>query len=377
MAGIYIHIPFCKTRCIYCDFYSTTQSELKDRYINALCRELELRKEYLNGEDIETIYFGGGTPSQLSRSDFEKVFDTIYKVYGTQHCNEITLEANPDDLHPGYLHDLSQLPFNRISIGIQTFNERILKLLNRRHSAVQAINAVEECRKAGFKNISIDLMYGLPGETKESWKEDLQKAISLHVEHISAYHLIYEEGTRLYDMLQKHKVVEVDEDSSVTFFAMMIEALTKAGYVHYEISNFCRPGMLSQHNSSYWTGKKYLGCGPSAHSYNGIERQWNISSLKEYMQSIEQRVIPAEIEELDLHTRYNDFIITSLRTMWGLPLSRLKKEFGEELYAYCLKNAKKHLDNNKLTEKSNTLLLTKSGIFISDGIMSDLLWVED
>lgn len=376
MAGIYIHIPFCKTRCIYCDFYSTTQSELKDRYINALCRELELRKEYLNGEDIETIYFGGGTPSQLSRSDFEKVFDTIYKVYGTQYCNEITLEANPDDLHPDYLHDLSQLPFNRISIGIQTFNERTLKLLNRRHSAVQAIKAVEDCRQAGFKNISIDLMYGLPGETKESWKEDLQKAISLHVEHISAYHLIYEEGTCLYDMLQKHKVVEVDEDSSVTFFAMMIEALTKAGYVHYEISNFCRPGMLSQHNSSYWTGKRYLGCGPSAHSYNGIERQWNISSLKEYMQSIELGVIPAEIEELDLHTRYNDFIITSLRTMWGLPLSRLKEEFGEELYAYCLKNAQVYLDCGKLIKKENTLSLSKDGIFVSDGIMSDLLWVE-
>lgn len=377
MAGIYIHIPFCKTRCVYCDFYSTTQSEQKDRYINALCRELELRKEYLNGEKIETIYFGGGTPSQLAPTDFQKVFDTIYKVYGTDSCKEITLEANPDDLRPAYLQALSQLPFNRISIGIQTFNDNTLKLLNRRHSAQQAIQAVADCRKAGFKNISIDLMYGLPGETKQTWKEDLQKAISLDVEHISAYHLIYEEGTRLYDMLQKHKVEEVDEDSSVDFFAMMIEELTKAGYVHYEISNFCRPGRLSQHNSSYWTGKKYLGCGPSAHSYNGIERQWNISSLKDYMQSIGQGIIPAEIEELDLYTRYNDFIITSLRTMWGLPLQRLKEQFGEKLYSYCLKNAQIYIDCGKLIMKDNNLTLSKDGIFVSDGIMSDLLWVEE
>lgn len=377
MAGIYIHIPFCKTRCVYCDFYSTTQSEQKDRYINALCRELELRKGYLDGEKIETIYFGGGTPSQLTSADFQKVFDTIYKVYGTDSCKEITLEANPDDLRPKYLQALSQLPFNRISIGIQTFNDNTLKLLNRRHSAQQAIQAVADCRKAGFKNISIDLMYGLPGETKQTWKEDLQKAISLDVEHISAYHLIYEEGTRLYDMLQKHKVEEVDEDSSVDFFAMMIEELTKAGYVHYEISNFCRPGRLSQHNSSYWTGKKYLGCGPSAHSYNGNERQWNISSLKDYMQSIGQGIIPAEIEELDLYTRYNDFIITSLRTMWGLPLQRLKEQFSEKLYSYCLKNAQIYIGCGKLIMKDNNLTLSKEGIFVSDGIMSDLLWVEE
>lgn len=377
MAGIYIHIPFCKTRCLYCDFYSTTQSELKEQYIQTLCHELELRKEYLNGEPVETIYFGGGTPSQLNREDFEKIFYTIYNVYGTDACKEITLEANPDDLHPEYLHELAQLPFNRISIGIQTFNDKLLKLLNRRHSSEQAVQAVENCRRAGFNNISIDLMYGLPGETKEGWEKDIEKAISLNVEHISAYHLIYEEGTRLYDMLQKHKVEEVDEDSSVSFFALMIEKLTNAGYTHYEISNFCRPGMLSKHNSSYWIGKPYLGCGPSAHSYNGTERQWNVASLSQYMESIKQGIIPSEVEELDLYTRYNDFIITSLRTMWGLPLLKLKERFGEKLYAYCLANANSHLLSGKLTKAEDTLFLTKDGIFISDGIMSDLLWVED
>ena len=377
MAGIYLHIPFCKTRCIYCDFYSTTRSEMTDRYVSALCRELELRKSYLDDEPVETIYFGGGTPSQLSKENFEKIFKTIEREYNLGNCEEITLEANPDDLTPEYIKMLASLPFNRISIGIQTFNEQTLRLLKRRHTAGQAISAVKECRMAGFQNISIDLMYGLPGETPESWKEDLTKAIALDVEHISAYHLIYEEGTPLYEMLQKHKVEEVDEDSSVDFFALMIDRLTKAGFQHYEISNFCKPDMYSQHNSSYWTGKKYLGCGPSAHSFNGNTRQWNVASLDKYIAGIEKGIPDFDIEELDATTRYNDFVITSLRTMWGLSLNRLEEEFGTELKQYCLENAQTYLDSGKLEIRDNTLFLSKEGIFISDGIMSDLLWVED
>lgn len=377
MAGIYLHIPFCKTRCIYCDFYSTTRSNVKERYIQALCRELELRKPYLGNEPVETIYFGGGTPSQLSKKDFEKIFATIEKEYGMQHCQEITLEANPDDLSPEYIKELTTLPFNRISIGIQTFNEQTLQLLRRRHTAGQAVQAVEECRKAGFRNISIDLMYGLPGETRESWKADLEKAVSLNVEHISAYHLIYEEGTPLYKMLLKQKVAEVDEESSVGFFAMMIDQLTQAGFQHYEISNFCKPGMHSRHNSSYWNGKKYLGCGPSAHSFDGKSRQWNVSSLDKYLEGIEKEIPVIEVERLNITTRYNDFVITSLRTMWGLPLNRLKEEFGEELTLYCLSAAQIYVNSGKLEIRDNTLYLTKEGIFISDGIMSDLLWVED
>ena len=377
MAGIYLHIPFCKTRCIYCDFYSTTRSETKDRYVSALCKELQQRKSYLGDEPVETIYFGGGTPSQLSREDFEKIFGTIEKEYNLEQCREITLEANPDDLTPEYIKELSTLPFNRISIGIQTFNEQTLRLLKRRHTADQAIRAVEECRLAGFQNISIDLMYGLPGETPESWKADLEQAVSLNVEHISAYHLIYEEGTPLYEMLLKHKVEEIDEDSSVDFFAMMIEQLTQAGFQHYEISNFCQPDKYSQHNSSYWTGKKYLGCGPSAHSFDGNTRQWNVSSLDQYIEGIEKGIPVIEIEELSNTTRYNDFVITSLRTMWGLSLSRLKEEFGTELEQYCLENAQSYLNTGKLELRNNTLYLSKEGIFTSDGIMSDLLWVED
>lgn len=377
MAGIYLHIPFCKTRCIYCDFYSTTRSEMTDRYVSALCRELELRKSYLDNEPVETIYFGGGTPSQLSKENFEKIFETIDREYNLEECREITLEANPDDLTPEYIKMLASLPFNRISIGIQTFNEQTLRLLKRRHTAGQAISAVKECRMAGFQNISIDLMYGLPGETPESWKADLEQAISLNVEHISAYHLIYEEGTPLYEMLQKHKVEEVDEESSVDFFALMIDLLTEAGFQHYEISNFCKPGKHSQHNSSYWTGKKYLGCGPSAHSFNGNTRQWNVSSLDKYIAGIEKGIPNFEIEELDVTTRYNDFVITSLRTMWGLSLNRLEEEFGTEFKQYCLENAQPYLYSGKLDMRDNTLFLSKEGIFISDGIMSDLLWVED
>ena len=225
MAGIYIHIPFCKTRCIYCDFYSTTRSELKDRYIHALCKELQIRKEYLREEPVETIYFGGGTPSQLAEEDFREIFETIRKYYGMEHCREITLEANPDDLTEEYAVMLQRLPFNRISMGIQTFDDATLKLLNRRHNAAQAVNAVHHCRRAGFNNISIDLIYGLPGETDERWKRDLQQAVSLDVEHISAYHLTYEEGTRIYELLQTHRIREVDEESSLRFFSTLMDTL--------------------------------------------------------------------------------------------------------------------------------------------------------
>ena len=375
MAGIYIHIPFCKRRCIYCDFFSTTQSEKKPAYIRALCQELEIRKDYLEGEDIETIYLGGGTPSQLTHEELDAIFTYIYKTYRVNPDAEITLEANPDDLTSEYVAMLRQLPINRISMGIQTFQEETLKLLHRRHTATQAIEAFQRCREAGFQNISIDLMYGLPGETLETWKQDLQQAIDLRPEHISAYHLIYEEDTALWKLREQQKVQEADEDLSVTLFTTLIDELTKAGYQHYEISNFCLPELHSKHNSSYWTGKKYLGCGPSAHSFNGISRQWNVSSLEEYMEGFEKGKPYYEIEELDIYTRYNDFVITSIRTCWGMPLSHLRTTFGEELYHYCLRMAKPHLEQGVLDISEGTMKLTKKGIFVSDGIMSDLLWV--
>ena len=376
MAGIYIHIPFCKRRCIYCDFFSTTQSEKKAEYVHALVRELEMRKDYVGDEEIETIYLGGGTPSQLSHEELEEIFAYIYKVYKVTPDAEITLEANPDDLTPEYVSMLRTLPINRISMGIQTFQEETLKLLHRRHTAQQAIEAFKRCREAGFQNISIDLMYGLPGETLETWEQDLQQAIDLHPEHISAYHLIYEEGTTLWNLREQNKVEEAEEELSLTLFKTLIERLTKAGYQHYEISNFCLPGLHSRHNSSYWTGKKYLGCGPSAHSFDGISRQWNVSSLEKYLEGIRSNQLDFELEDLDLHTRYNDFVITSIRTCWGMPLAQLRTTYGESLYNYCLRMAKPHIEQGVLEIKEDTLKLTPQGIFISDGIMSDLLWIE-
>ena len=376
MAGIYLHIPFCKRRCIYCDFFSTTQSEKKGTYVDALCKELTQRRDYLNDEEIETIYFGGGTPSQLERSDFEKVFDTIYKVYRVSPKAEITVEANPDDLTTEYLQELRKLPFNRLSMGIQTFKDETLQILHRRHTATQAIEAFKRCREAGFLNISIDLIYGLPNETLEGWDRDLQQAINLHPEHISAYHLIYEEGTALWKLREQHQVEEVDEDLSVKFFERLIHTLKAAGYVHYEISNFCLPGYHSRHNSSYWQGKKYLGCGPSAHSFNLETRQWNIAQLDSYIKGINEGSDVSEIEELDLYTRYNERIITNIRTCWGMPLQELQDEFGSELYNYCMKMAQSHLDAHTLEIKNGVLKLTEEGIFTSDGIMSDLFWVD-
>ena len=375
MAGIYIHIPFCKKRCIYCDFFSTTQSEKKAAYIEALCRELILCKDYIGNERVETIYLGGGTPSQLADKELAAIFNTIYRTYRVDSEAEITLEANPDDLRPDYIRMLRTLPFNRISIGMQTFQDKMLKMLNRRHTAEQAINAFYECRENGFQNISIDLMYGLPGETEAIWTEDLQQAISMKPEHISAYHLIYEEGTVMWKLREAHRIEEADEDLSVNLFTRLIHTLKQNGYEHYEISNFCLPGYHSRHNSSYWTGKKYLGCGPSAHSYNGESRQWNIASMDGYIKGIKEGTEISEKEELDLYTRYNDFVLTSIRTSRGMPLNRLKAGFGEELYNYCRQMAQPHLAQGTMEISEESLKLTEKGIFVSDGIMSDLMWV--
>lgn len=377
MAGIYIHIPFCKTRCIYCDFYSTTRSDLKERYIRALCRELRIRKDYLEGATIETIYFGGGTPSQLDEEEFRQVFATIEEVYGMEHCKEITLEANPDDLTEEYVTRLHRLPFNRISMGIQTFDDVTLKLLNRRHNAMQAIKAVDRCRRTGFENISIDLIYGLPGETDERWERDLKQAVSLNVEHISAYHLTYEEGTRIYELLQAHRIREVDEESSVRFFSVLIDTLDAAGYEHYEISNFCRPGKYSRHNTSYWKGIPYLGCGPAAHSFNTHTREWNVASLEEYMQGIETDRRKFETEYRDKTTCYNECIMTCIRTLWGISLKYIEMEFGTEMWKYCMDMATPYLESGKLKIQDNHLCLTREGIFISDGIISDLMFIEE
>lgn len=375
MAGIYIHIPFCKKRCIYCDFYSTTQGEQKANYVQAVCKELALRKDYLQGACIDTIYLGGGTPSQLSAKELRQIFDTIYIYNKVNDKAEITLEANPDDLTNEYLGQLTCLPINRISMGVQTFDDRKLALLNRRHTAQQAYDTVLRCQRAGFQNISIDLIYGLPGETLEDWNKDLNIAFSLPIQHLSAYHLMYEEGTPLWKLWQEEQVKEVNEDLSVLFFEQLIKRSKEAGFCQYEISNFCKPGFHSRHNSSYWEGIPYLGCGASAHSYNGESRQWNVASLSQYMKGIEKDQPDFEKEELNRETRYNEYVMTGLRTAKGFSLNYIESEFGTDLKEYALQTARPHLEEGTLEYKDGRIKLSHQGIFISDGIMSDFMYV--
>lgn len=376
MAGIYIHIPFCKTRCSYCDFYSSTQEEWMDRYVNAVCRELIHRKNELPDATIETIYFGGGTPSQLALSDFEQIFDTIHTHYRVIPNAEITLEANPDDLSIEYIGGLARLPFNRISIGIQSFIDRELQMLNRRHSAQQAIDAVNACNRLGFNNISIDLMYGLPGQTLADWEYNLDQAFNLPVQHISAYHLTYEKGTKLFFLLQSNKIKETDENLSLAMFALLRIKVKEHQFIPYEISNFSREGYISRHNSSYWKGIPYLGIGASAHSYDGKNRAWNPLDLKHYIKEAESGNFNPETEASTPQSRYNDLIITSLRTSWGLNLIELKARFGDEFLNFCLKEAQTFLEKGWLIHTGDQLIISESGLFMSDAIMSELLSVD-
>ena len=376
MAGLYFHIPFCKRVCAYCDFYKSVDLRRMDPLLESMHRELDARREYLGGEPVRTRYFGGGTPSLCAPEAVAGLLDHAATLFDCTAAEETTLEANPDDLTEEYVSMLRTLPFNRISMGIQTFDAPTLKLLNRRHNAAQAIAAIHRLRQAGFRNISIDLIYGLPDETDQRWERDLQQAVGLDVEHISAYHLTYEKGTRIYEMLQSHRISEVDEESSLRFFSALMDTLGAAGYEHYEISNFCKPGMYSRHNTAYWKGIPYLGCGPSAHSFNAETREWNTASLEGYIKSIEEGQRSSETEILDKVTRYNEYIMTSLRTMWGVSLTYTEEAFGTELRQYCTKMAAPYLQSHKLEMQADRLHLTREGIFVSDGIISDLMFIE-
>lgn len=374
MAGIYIHIPFCKTRCVYCDFYKETDESKIKAFTEALCTEAALRKNEVT-EPVKTIYFGGGTPSRLDEQAFGEIFETLFSLFPIEEDAEITLEANPDDLSEEYAHLLRELPFNRISMGIQSFDDGELKFLSRRHSARQAIQAVKLCRQTGFENISIDLMYGLPGQTPGMWEKNLRQACDLDVQHISAYHLIYEKQTKLYALLQKGSVRPVTDEASTEMFSMLIDTLAQNGFEHYEISNFVKGKKYSVHNTSYWKNEKYIGLGPSAHSYDGECRSWNVASLEKYITAIQSGGLLQETEKLTFAQKYNEFILTGLRTMWGVDLNLLKEKFGQELFDYCLQNARKFIREGLLVSKDNSLILTREGIFISDGIMSELMRV--
>ncbi len=375
MAGIYIHIPFCKTRCVYCDFYKETDESEIGTFVKTLCTEAIQRKSEVP-EPVKTIYFGGGTPSRLSKQHFEEIFETLFSRFSIEDDAEITLEANPDDLSEDYIQLLHKLPFNRISIGIQSFNDDELRFLSRRHSSRQAVEAVKLCQQAGFDNISIDLMYGLPRQTPGIWKENLQQACELNVQHISAYHLIYEKQTKLYSLLQKGRVRPVTDETSTEMFSTLIDTLAQNSFEHYEISNFAKNGLYSKHNTSYWKNEKYMGLGPSAHSYDGENRRWNMASLEKYTAAIQSGKLLQESEKLTFAQKYNEFILTGLRTVWGVDLDLLEERFGQELSGYCLQNARKFIREGLLAIKDNSLILTREGIFISDGIMSELMRVE-
>ena len=375
MAGIYIHIPFCKQRCNYCAFYSSTLYNIKEEYADAVCKELLMRKEYIKGEEIKTIYFGGGTPSTLPITLLQKICNTIYKNYSVCSNAEITIECNPDDLTEEFLTVLRKLPFNRISMGVQSFSDRQLKRLGRRHNAEKARRAVGNVRAAGYKNISIDLMFALPGSTIEEWEESINEAISLNPEHISAYNLMYEEDTPLHRALQRGDFEELSEEENVEQFRMLIKRMKEAGYCHYEISNFAKPGYESRHNSSYWNDTAYIGCGAAAHSYNGDSREWNISDIKEYIKGIDSNNRNYEIEHLTEEERYNDAILTRLRTSDGIPLAWIKNKFSQRLNSYMLNAAKKHIEYGNIKKTDETLSLTEKGIFISDAVIRDFIYI--
>lgn len=374
MAGIYIHIPFCKSRCIYCGFYSTTLLDMRKEYVNAVCREMELRKDYIR-EQFSTIYFGGGTPSLLDENDMDKLFLYINKVYNVDSNAEITMECNPDDITPEFADMISRLPINRVSMGAQTFSDRRLSLLHRRHNAGEVKNAVTLLRKAGIRNISIDLMFGFPDENLIQWKEDISAALALNVEHISAYSLMYEEGTKLWKMREQGKIEEIDDELSLKMYDELVNDLTKAGYEHYEISNFAKPGFRSRHNSSYWHQVPYIGLGAAAHSFDIKSRQWNVDDIRQYIKNISCGIVPMEREILDKDTIMNDIITTALRTREGIDLEKLETMLGHEYKARLIKNAKKHIEEGLLALKDERLKLTKKGIYISDMVMSDIMMV--
>jgi oxygen-independent coproporphyrinogen-3 oxidase len=348
---------------------------LRHKYIDCLCKEIADRKNYLSDNQLDTIYFGGGTPSLLSANDFAKIFSAINQNFVVKPYSEITLECNPDDLSQDYISMLKSFPFNRVSVGIQSFNDNELDFLNRRHNASSAKIAVKNLQHAGFKNISVDLMFGLPNQTLQSWESSINEAIRLNIQHISCYALSYEKGTKL-DLLRKNNSVqEISDDLSEKMFELLIKKLKKAVFEHYEISNFCLPNFHSRHNSAYWQLVDYLGVGASAHSFNGAERRWNIANIEKYCAGLEAEKNYFETEILTQKDRYNEFIFLSLRTKKGLDLQKLKQDFGEKDYNFCLASAQKYLDAKKMIIVDNFLIINEKAIFISDMIMSDLMKV--
>ena len=373
MADIYIHIPFCRQKCYYCDFYKTDKLNYLSEFLTALKKEISQQNNYLPGEFIDTIYIGGGTPSLLKEPEITSIFSSLNKYFKILPQAEITFEANPDDLDPACLAMLKRSGINRLSIGIQSFQEKHLKMMNRRHTAQQAVDSVINAKNSGFNNISVDLIYGIPGLTTDQWKDNLQKTFELPADHLSAYHLTYHEGTIFYNLLKRGKLHELSENDSFDQFTTLINKAGLAGFEQYEISNFAKNGMYSKHNTAYWTGKPYLGLGPSAHSFNGSSRKWNMSDLEKYIKLINEDEITFEEEHLTLNDKYNEFILTNLRTKWGVSLLTISEKFGKKAADYFIMTAQRFISAKSIVQKKEIYTLTPEGLFISDDIIADFM----
>ena len=371
MSGIYIHIPFCKQTCHYCDFHFSTSMKKKDEMVLALAKEIELRKNEFENDVVETIYFGGGTPSILEISDIKLLIDAVYKHFDVIENPEITVEANPDDLSIERIIELSNNRINRLSIGIQSFFEDDLKLMNRAHNADEAKKCLEFATQY-FDNISIDLIYGMPNMSNEKWLQNIETALSFNVPHISSYALTVEPKTALKKLIQTGKIDEPRDEVAQEHFQILVDKLSENGFIHYELSNFGKENYFSKNNSAYWLGKKYIGIGPSAHSFNGTSRSWNVSNNSLYLKALAENKLPSETEILSKNDRYNEYIMTGLRTIWGISLERIEKEFGTDFLEYLLKQSEKFIADDLLYLDEKILKATQKGKFLCDGIASDL-----
>lgn len=372
MSGIYIHIPFCKQSCHYCNFHFSTNTAYKEKLISCILKEIELQKNYLEGETLQSIYFGGGTPSLLNVNEIENILEAIQKNFKVLKNVEITLEANPDDLKKEKINQLARTPVNRLSIGVQSFSDDDLIWMNRAHNASESLASIKMAQDAGFKNITIDLIYGIPGLTNDNWAKNLETSLSLNINHISSYALTVEPKTPLHTFIEQGKYLNVNDEQSSEQFEILINTLEANNFEQYEISNFAKGKNYSIHNSNYWKNKKYLGIGPSAHSFNIKSRSWNVSNNQLYIKSIEENKINCETEILTTQNRFNEYVMTGLRTMWGCNLNYIEKEFGKENRNKLNENAKSFFDRNLIIENEGTLFLTKQGKLFADGIASEL-----
>lgn len=374
MAGIYLHIPFCKKACHYCNFHFSTSLQLRGEMVDCIAAEAVLQRSYLQGQPVGTVYFGGGTPSLIGPEAIQRLLDVLRQHYHILPDAEITLEANPDDLSPESLRAFRATGVNRLSIGVQSFFEEDLKWMNRAHHAEQSIDCLKEARAAGFDNFSIDLIYGGPTLTDERWLANIHQAVALNIPHLSCYALTVEPGTALDHFIQHHKIPPIDPDRAAKHFGILMETLETAGYEHYEISNFALPGKRSKHNSSYWQGKHYLGLGPSAHSFNGTSRQWNIANNPLYIQSIKKDTVPFEIEMLSPSMALNEHIMISLRTEAGCQLETVAERFGADKKSALLAASREFIRKGWMRQDDDRLTLTREGKFFADGIAAALFF---